>query len=148
MEQEKIKPVGEENLSGSNPSFSKEEVGGTRKDMGMVSIVISVLAVFLLVVFYFAVNKNVDELSDKVGLITETRDMVQDMDTRVEGMEKRIADLENMPEVVKSMILGGMIQEIDQKAGYIGANVNDEQKNKLEQARKLMKEVQEELTAR
>ncbi|MFO7728029.1 MAG: hypothetical protein R6X11_06845 [Desulfonatronovibrio sp.] len=146
MSQEKIKPVESENLN--NPAFPKEEVGGTKKDMATVGIIISVLAVFLLVVFYFAINKNVDELSGKVDLITETRDKLQDMDNSLTQMDQRIADLENMPEVVKSMVLGGMIQEIDQKAGYIGANVNDEQKSKLEQARKLMNQVQEELTAK
>lgn len=147
MSQEKIKPVGNEDLNNSNPSFPKEEIGGTKKDTAMVGIIISVLAVFLLVVFYFAINKNVDELSGKVELITETRDKLQDMDNSLTQMDQRIADLENMPQLVKSMVLGGMLQEINQKARYIGANVSDEQKSKLEQARKLMKEVENELTA-
>ncbi|MFP4084109.1 MAG: hypothetical protein ACLFP9_00400 [Desulfonatronovibrio sp.] len=148
MSQEKIKPVGNENLNNSNPTIPKEEISGTKKDMATVGIIISVLAVFLLVVFYFAINKNVDELSGKVELITETRDKLHDMDNSLTQMDQRIADLENMPQLVKTMILGGMLQEISQKAEYIGANVNDEQKGKLEQARKLMNEVEKELTAK
>jgi hypothetical protein len=147
MAQEKIKPVGEDNLSGSNPAFSNDEVGGVKKDVGMVGIVISILAVFLLVVFYYSMNKNMDALSDEVGQITETRQMVQDLDTKMGEMDARIAELENLPEVVRSMVLGGMLEEMNQKAGYIGAYVTDEQKAKLEQARELMKQIQEELTA-
>lgn len=147
MAQEKIKPVGEDNLSSSNPVFSNDEVGGARKDMGLVGIVISVLAVFLLVVFYYAMNKNMDALSDEVGQITETRQMVQTLDTKMGEMDQRIAELENLPEVVRSMVLGGMLEEMDQKAGYIGGYVTEEQKAMLEQARELMQQVQKELTA-
>jgi hypothetical protein len=147
MAQEKIKPVGEDNLSSSNPVFSNDEVGGVKKDMGLVGIVISVLAVFLLVVFYYAMNKNMDALSDEVGQITETRQMVQTLDTKMGEMDERIAELENLPEVVRSMVLGGMLEEMDQKAGYIGGYVTEEQKAMLEQARELMQQVQKELTA-
>ncbi len=147
MAQEKIKPVGEDNLSVSNPAFSNDEVGGVKKDMGMVGIIISVLAVFLLVVFYYAMNKNMDHLSQEVGQITETRQMVQDLDVKMGEMDARIAELENLPEVVRSMVLGGMLEEMTQKAGYIGAYVTQEQKAMLEQAQELMKQVQQELTA-
>ena len=147
MAQEKIKPVGEDSMSGSNPAFSNDEVGGVKKDMGLVGIVISVLAVLLLVVFYYAVNNNMDELSQEVGQITETRQMVQDLDTKMTEMDARIAEVENLPEVVRSMVLGGMLEEINQKAGYIGERLTEEQKEKLDQARELMNQVQEELTA-
>ncbi len=147
MEQEKIKPVGQENLSVSNPSFSGEEVGGVKKDVGMVGIIISVLAVFLLVVFYYAINKNVDAMSKEVAQITETRAMVGALDTRMDEMDARIARVEHLPEVVKSMVLGGMLAEMGQKAEYISGHVSEEQKAKLAQAQELMKQVQDELAA-
>jgi len=147
MAQEKIKPVGEDSMSGSNPAFSNDEVGAVKKDMGLVGIIISVLAVLLLVVFYYAVNNSMDELSGEVGQITETRQMVQDLDTKMSEMDARIAEVENLPVVVRSMVLGGMLEEMSQKAGYIGAYVTEEQKARLEQAQELMKQVQEELTA-
>jgi len=147
MAQEKIKPVGEDSMSGSNPAFSNDEVGAVKKDMGLVGIIISVLAVLLLVVFYYAVNNSMNELSGEVGQITETRQMVQDLDTKMSEMDARIAEVENLPVVVRSMVLGGMLEEMSQKAGYIGAYVTEEQKARLEQAQELMKQVQEELTA-
>ncbi len=147
MAQEKIKPVGEDNLSVSNPAFSNDEVGGVKKDMGMVGIIISVLAVFLLIIFYYAMNKNVDHLSREVGQITETRQMVQDLDAKMGEMDQRIADLEYLPAAVRSMVLGGMLEEMTQKAGFIGEQVTKEQRIKLERAQELMIQVQKELTA-
>lgn len=150
MTQEKIKPVGAENPGGSNPAFTHEEVGSTRSDMGKAGAVISVLAVLLLVVFYYSVNKNIDHLSQQVGLIEETRDMMQELDTRVSSnlqkMDQRITELEKLPDVVRSMVLGGMLEEMGQKTSYIEGHVSDKQKAKLEQARKLMHEVQQELS--
>ncbi|MFN2267517.1 MAG: hypothetical protein ABR542_09665 [Desulfonatronovibrio sp.] len=144
MTQEKIKPVGEENLS-SNPSFTPEEVGGTKSEMGKVGIVLSVLAIFLLIVFYYTMNKNVEELSLKVGLITETREMVQTLEGKMTEMDARIAEIEKLPEVVRGMVIGGMLEEMGQKAGYIGGQVSKKQKAKLEQAQKLLNEVKDEL---
>ena len=167
MSQEKIKPVGEEQSDG-NPSFSADEVGGVKQDMGKVALVISVLAVFLLVIFYYTVNSKVNEVSEQVGLIEETRSMVQDMDDRMDkslgdvtqkveqatqkveqatqevaAMDARIAELENLPGVVRNMVLGGMLEEMSQKADYVGTQVSTEQQEKLKQAQELMRQVQQ-----
>ncbi|WP_028573841.1 hypothetical protein [Desulfonatronovibrio hydrogenovorans] len=146
MSQEKIKPVGEENLAASNPAYSAEELGGGKRDMGKVGVIVSVLAVFLLIIFYYALNKNMDEISGKVDLITETREMIQDLDNKMVEMDARIAEIEQLPDVVKNMVLGGMLDEMAQKAGYIGGQVSEEQKAKLEQARDLLQQVQQELS--
>ncbi|MFW5730865.1 MAG: hypothetical protein ACOCPN_01945 [Desulfonatronovibrionaceae bacterium] len=149
MTQEKIKPVGQENPGSSNPVFSHEDLGSPRSDMGKAGVIISVLAVVLLVVFYYSVNKNMDHLSQQVGLIEETRDRMQELDSRVtsnlQDMDQRIKELEKLPQVVRSMILGSMLEEMGQKTSYIEGQVSDKQKDKLEQARKLMNEVQQEL---
>jgi len=160
MSQEKIKPVGEEQ-SGGNPGFSADEVGGVKQDMGKVALVISVLAVFLLVIFYYTVNSKVNEVYDQVGLIEETRAMVHDMDDRLDNgledvtqkveqatqelaaMDARIADLENLPGMVRNMVLGGMLEEMSQKADYVGTQVSTEQQEKLKQAQELMRQVQQ-----
>ncbi|WP_052507547.1 hypothetical protein [Desulfonatronovibrio magnus] len=150
MSQEKIKPVGGDNLN-ANSTFSADEVGGTKGDMGKVGIVISVLAVVLLVIFYYTVNQNMGELKQEIGLITETREMVQELDTKMGQelgeMDARIAELENLPEVVRGMVLGGMLEEMSQKAGYISGHVSAEQRVQLEQAQEILRQVQSELTA-
>ncbi|MCA1744024.1 MAG: hypothetical protein LC631_08820, partial [Desulfovibrionales bacterium] len=110
-----------------------------------VGIVLSVLAIFLLIVFYYTMNKNVEELSLKVGLITETREMVQTLEGKMTEMDARIAEIEKLPEVVRGMVIGGMLEEMGQKAGYIGGQVSKKQKAKLEQAQKLLNEVKDEL---
>jgi len=160
MSQEKIKPVGEEQSDG-NPSFSADQVGGVKQDMGKVALVISVLAVFLLVIFYYTVNSKVNEVSDQVGLIEETRAMVHEMDYRLDNgledvtlkveqatqevaaMDARIAELENLPGVVRNMVLGGMLEEMSQKADYVGTQVSPEQQERLKQAQELMRQVQQ-----
>ena len=182
MSQEKIKPVGEE--QGNNPSFTPDEVSNVKQDMGKVALAVAVLAVFLLIIFYYTVNSKVQEFSGKVDLIEETRTMVQDIDEKVdsevgnvqadvrqltqkaegtagdlqkaeekiagiegqvEDMDERIAELEDLPDVVRNMVLGGMLEEISQKADYVGSQVSEEQKEKLEEARRIMEEVRQEM---
>ncbi len=196
MSQEKIKPVGEE--QGNNPSFTPDEVSNVKQDMSKVALAVAVLAVFLLIIFYYTVNSKVQEFSEQIGLIDETRIMVQDIDeqvdnemrdvqadvrqltqmaegtagdlqkaeekisdvgVRVEGIEgqvggmegqienldERIAELEDLPDVVRNMVLGGMLEEVSQKAEYVGSQISEEQKEKLEEARRIMNEVREDM---
>ncbi len=196
MSQEKIKPVGEE--QGNNPSFTPDEVSNVKQDMSKVALAVAVLAVFLLIIFYYTVNSKVQEFSEKDDLIEETRTTVQDIDEKVdsemrdvqadvrqltqktegtagdlqkaeekiseitvsvdgiegqvgdievqiENMDERIAELEDLPDVVRNMVLGGMLEEISQKAEYVGSQISEEQKEKLEEARRIMNEVREEM---
>ncbi len=159
MTQEKIKPVGEE--QGSNPSFSADEVSNVRQDMGKVALVISVLAIFLLIIFYYTVSSQVNQIQEQVGQVDEAIALVEEMDQRLDnGIEElaadfegltqdlqaidaRLAEIENLPAMVRNMVLGGMLEEMSQRAEYVGAQVSPEQQEKLMQARELMKEVQE-----
>ncbi|WP_291319976.1 hypothetical protein [Desulfonatronospira sp.] len=180
MSQEKIKPVGEE--QGNNPSFTPDEVSNVKQDMGKIALVVAVLAVFLLIIFYYTVNSKVQEFSQKVDLIEEARTMVEDVEDKMasdmsslksdmrqitqqtEGiadnldkaekqiakldenmakMDERIAEIEDLPDVVRNMVLGGMLEEISKKAEYVGSQVSEEQKEKLEEARRIMNEVRE-----
>ncbi len=182
MSQEKIKPVGEE--QSSNPSFTPDEVSNVRQDMSKVALAVAVLAIFLLMIFYYTVNSTVQEFSGKVGLIEETRTMTQDIDekvdsemsavqadvrqltqkaegtagdlqkaeekiagfeSQVEDMDERIAALEGLPEVVRNMVLGGLLEEISHKTEYVGSQISEDQKEKLEEARRLMNEVREDM---
>ena len=196
MSQEKIKPVGEE--QSNNPSFTPDEVSNVKQDMGKVALAVAVLAVFLLIIFYYTVNSKVQEFSEKMVVIEETRTMVEEVDDKMtsdmrnlrsdvrqvsqqtegnaenldkaqqqitrldEGMDKaekqitsldegmtkmdeRITELEDLPDVVRNMVLGGMLEEISQKAEYVGSQISPEQKEKLEEARRIMNEVRQQM---
>ncbi len=183
MSEEKTKPVGSEN----NPSFAPEDVSNVKSDMGKVALVISILAVVLLIIFYYTVNSSIDRVSEKVGAGEEAKVMVQEVDeqleneikdikgeldattrdiagltettqemdkrmgelealpSKVEDMDKRIQDLEDLPSMVRNMVLGGMLEEMSQKADYVGTQVDPEQQEKLNQARELLREVQKDI---
>ncbi len=159
MSQEKIKPVGEE--QSSNPSFSADDVSNVRQDMGKVALVISVLAIFLLIIFYYTVNSQVNQIQEQVGQVDEAIALVEEIEQKLdngieelaadlEGMtedlqalDNRVAELENLPAMVRNMVLGGMLEEMSQKTEYVGTQVSPEQQEKLMQARELMREVQE-----
>ncbi|ACV69001.1 hypothetical protein [Desulfohalobium retbaense] len=177
----------EENMA--NPEKLLEE---TRRDMGKVGLFVSLLAVVLVVVFFYGINQNltglehrVDELAyleeDVASLnekmttmdgkisavegdvsyldnsLTTLGESVQGVKSQVSGMSEevaavqedvtqmdaRVAELEDLPEKTRKMLLVNALQEINQKAGYLGQQMSEEEAAKLEQAQKLMQEVQQ-----
>jgi hypothetical protein len=50
--------------------------------------------------------------------------------------------LEDLPEKTRKMLLVNALQEINQKAGYLGQQMSDDEAAKLQKAQKLMEEVQ------
>ncbi len=178
--------VPEENMA--NPEKLLEE---TRRDMGKVGLFVSLLAVVLVVVFFYGINQNltglehrVDELAyleeDVVALnkkmttmdgkissvagdvsyldnsLTTLGESVQDVKSGmtsvtkkvanvrsdISEMDTRIAELEDLPEKTRKMLLVNALQEINQKAGYLGQQMSDDEAAKLQKAQKLMEEVQ------
>lgn len=199
--------IPEENMA--NPEKLLEE---TRRDMGKVGLFISLLAVVLVVVFFYGINQNLTGLEDRVDALAYLEEDVmslQDKMTTMDGkissvagdvsyldnslstlgssiqdvksdvsnankkvesvkaevatvnkkvsgvqsdvakaqsnisdLDTRVAELENLPEKTRKMLLINSLQEMNQKAGYLGQQMSEEEAAKLEQAQKLMQEVQ------
>ncbi len=152
MNAEKVKTL-HSDKENPNPGEEKTEAkkkpfANTPKDMSKVAIVISILSVLLLVVFFFGMNQNLQGLSAKVEKLSGMESQIQAIDSKVSGLEQEISGLKNLPQKTRNMVLANSLQEMSQKASMLSSQVNNEdQSAKLIKARKLMQEVQGELSS-
>jgi predicted PurR-regulated permease PerM len=92
----------------------------TQKDMSKVAMIVSLLAVILLVIFFFGMNKNIAGLTDEVKSLSVLRDDVSNLDQRMVLMQQE------MPSQVKRMIAYDLVNEMTMKAAYLGDSLEDE----------------------
>jgi hypothetical protein len=85
-----------------------------QKDMSKVAMIVSLLAVLLLVIFFFGMNRNIAGLTDEVKSLGALREDVSSLDQRVVDMQ---ADI---PVRIKRMIAHDMVNEMAMKAAYLG----------------------------
>lgn len=125
---EKITPLDDYrgNEEGTMPA---ESTAKTNRDMGKVAIFISILAVLLLVVFFFGLNQNIK------GLASEMRAMGGD----VTQLKSAMAEL---PGQVRRTIVADELQAIGSKIEYLRGKVSPEEAAQLEQALKQLQAVQ------
>jgi hypothetical protein len=113
----------------------------TRKDSGKVAIAIALMAIFLLVVFYFGFRQNFTELRNKV-------EALNGLQTRVISLEQDVEALKTLPEKTRYMVMGTMAQEMASKAEYLNTQAaSEEQRVKILQAKKLLEDIQQEFAA-
>lgn len=117
----------------------------TRRDMSKVALFVSLLAVVLLVVFFFGLNQNLKGVSATVEQLAMN---TGELTGRMDGIEGKVAELENLPEKSRMMVMGTMLQEMAQRAAYLGTQMQTEEQNeKLHQAMELLQQVQTEIAA-
>ena len=147
-------------------AIAKEVMSSTGSDMGKVSIFISLLAVLLLVVFFFGLNQNISRLSEEVEALAGLRQDVSAMGSRLDGvtnkvrsvdqavaglgtamttMEGRVVELEKLPAKTRNMMIVNDLNAIGGKLGFIGGKLDSAQAAKLAQAQKLLKDLEGEL---
>ncbi|WP_285908052.1 hypothetical protein [Pseudodesulfovibrio pelocollis] len=104
------------------------------RDMSKVAMIVSLLAVLLLVIFFFGMNRNIAGLSDEVKHLGALREDVASLDQRVVQMQSDI------PVQVKRMIAHDMINEMAMKAAYLGETLDSESQRTV--MRGVLKELQ------
>ena len=115
----------------------------TRRDMSKVALFVSLLAVVLLVVFFFGLNQNLKGVSATVEQLAVS---TGELTGRMDGIEGKVAELENLPEKSRMMVMGTMLQEMAQRAAYLGTQMQTEEQNeKLHRAMELLQPVQTEI---
>ncbi|WP_028586972.1 hypothetical protein [Desulfocurvus vexinensis] len=115
----------------------------TRRDMSKVALFVSLLAVVLLVVFFFGLNQNLKGVSATVEQLAMN---TGELTGRMDGIEGKVAELENLPEKSRMMVMGTMLQEMAQRAAYLGTQMQTEEQNeKLHRAMELLQQVQTEI---
>jgi Tfp pilus assembly protein PilO len=107
-----------------------------RKDMGKVAILISILAVVLMVIFFFSLQHSMTGLDKRV---TELSSMKED----VASMKQRLAQLENLPQQMKNILYSNMLNEMSLKANYLSEQLDGKGKTQITEAQKLLQQAQE-----
>ncbi|WP_029895285.1 hypothetical protein [Desulfohalovibrio reitneri] len=128
-------PDGEANLA-------NEVAGRTSRDMAKVSIFISILAVLLLVVFFFGLNQNIRGLTSEVEALSGLEQEVGQLSGSVEGLEQRV---DNMPQQMRQAMVVDALNEMNARLGQIGEGLNETQAARLNEAMQLMQQVQADL---
>ena len=112
------------------------EVAETHRDMSKVAMIVSFLAVILLVIFFFGMNRNIAGLTDEVKSLGVLRQDVSDLDQRMATMQQE------MPSQVKRMIAHDIVNEMAMKAAYLGNSLeNEADRAKMRQVLDNLKEV-------
>lgn len=123
----------------TNESYDK-----TSRDMGKVALFVAILSVVLLVVFFFGLNQNLKGVSARVDGVAAIN---SDLTSRMVNVEDKIVALEKLPHKSKMMVMGTMLQDMAQRAAYLGSQMDTEgQSEKLQRAMELLQQVQTEIT--
>jgi len=113
-----------------------------QKDMGKVAIIISFMAVVLLVVFFYGLNQNLSSLTAEVKDLQTVRGDVEALNTQMTVVDGRLVELEKLPTKTRHIIMDGIIEEMNQKASYVGAQLSEEEQAKLAKVQELLRDVQ------
>lgn len=109
-------------------------VADAQKDMSKVAMIVSLLAVLLLVIFFFGMNRNIAGLTDEVKSLGALREEVSTLDQRVVQVQK------DMPVQMKRMLIHDMVNEMAMKAAYLSETLDDGSQRTSMQA--VLKELQ------
>lgn len=113
-------------------------VAEAQKDMSKVSMIVSLLAVLLLVIFFFGMNRNIAGLTDEVKSLGALREDVSSLDQRVVQMKT------DMPVQMQRMIAHDIVNEMAMKAFYLTDTLQDEAlRTKMQEVLQGLKEVRE-----
>ncbi len=119
-----------------------------RRDMSKVALFASLIAVILLLGFYFNLNQNIKHLTTQVQDLASIKTSVATLDTKVGTMESKVADLETLPAKTRAALMSSILDEMSQKTSYMSSQLQSpEQQDKLMKAKELIQQVQTELNA-
>ncbi len=117
---------------------SVQGLADTQKDMSKVALIVSLLAVILLVIFFFGMNRNIAGLTNEVKSFGLLREDVSNLDQRMVQMQQE------MPSQIKKMIAHDLINEMAMKAAYLGNTLENEvQRSRMQEVLRTLKEVRE-----
>ncbi len=117
-----------------------------RRDMSKIALFASLVAVILLLGFYFNLNQNIKQLTMQVQDLSVIKTTVSSLDTKVGTMESKVAELETLPTKTRAALLSSILQEMTQKTSYMSTQLQSpEQQEKLMKAKELIQQVQTEL---
>ncbi len=149
---ESVVPESTDTFAGHDAHVSAGEPAATpappRKDMSKAALFASLVAVILLLGFYFNLNQNIKSLTAQVQDLASIKTSVATLDTKVGTMESKVADLETLPAKTRAALMSSILDEMSQKTSYMSGQLQSpEQQDKLMKAKELIQQVQTELNA-
>lgn len=128
------------------PGMSDTSAMPPRRDMSKMALFASLVAVILLLGFYFNLNQNIKDLTQQVQDLSVIKTTVSSLDTKVGTMESKVAELETLPAKTRAALMISILQEMTQKTSYMSTQLQSpEQQEKLMKAKELIQQVQTEL---
>lgn len=145
--------------TGSSPELTQE----ARQGLGKAALIVALLAVVLMVVFFFSLRQNIATLDSQIKGTSKAEEAVQGMQDKVASMDSKVASLDNqladldnqvlslnkamdklegLPQETKRMVYASKMNEMAQQAAMLGQDLDDTSKKKLAEVQKLLKEVQ------
>jgi hypothetical protein len=113
-----------------------------KKDMGKVALIVSIMAVMLMVVFYFSMKLTVGSMEKKIAELYPVKKQVVVLDKSITDLKTRMAKIEQLPEETRKMIYGDILSELTQKAEYLSSHLKGEQKEKLLKVQHILKDLE------
>ena len=134
-----------ETVKGGNGQAGEEQgeapvqgVADAQKDMSKVAMIVSLLAVILLVIFFFGMNRNIAGITDEVKSLGALREDVSNLDQRMLQMKSE------MPAHMKRMLAHDMVNEMSMKAFYLTDTLDDPAlRGKMQEVLQGLKEVRD-----
>lgn len=122
---------------------AEEPMSKTYRDMGKVSLFVSLLSVLLVVIFFFGLNQNITGVSAKVKELAAVSGQLEQVNGKLTALEERVATFDALPQKAKRMMYATMLLELAQRVANLSATADsEEQATKLAEAMKLIQEVQ------
>lgn len=154
--------AGSQSTTGGNPA--PENTASTpakpRRDMGKAAVFISILAVLLLVVFFYALNRNIAGLATQVETLSALQTQVTEMDGSISAMQDdisgihgditamqdKMAILDTVPDMARRTMLRSMLQDLSQRIAFIAEETETpEQAAKIKAAQVLLDQAKADL---
>lgn len=118
----------------------------TRRDMSKIALFASLVAVILLLGLYVHLRQNIKTLTAQVHDLSQMKAAVSTLDTKMNTMESRVAELDSLPAKTRAALMSSILQEMTQKTSYMSSQLESpEQQDKLMKAKELIQQVQTEL---
>ncbi|GFM33439.1 hypothetical protein LN040_00425 [Desulfovibrio subterraneus] len=122
--------------------------GACRRGLNL-SMVVALLALIVSVVFGFGVTQNVSGLRQEVERVAQQGEVRAELDvvkTDVAALQKRLDSVSDFDAVARKAVLSATMLDLTQRLGVLAGTVdNDAYARKLNDAMKLMQEIQADL---
>ena len=118
----KLEAVKDDGLQVEDTPEAPPEQGviDAQKDMSKVAMIVSLLAVILLVIFFFGMNRNIAGLTNEVKDLGSLRQDVSSLDQRMVQLKSEI------PTEMKRMLAHDLVNEMTMQALYLSENLEDD----------------------